>query len=144
MASATHEPCKMRGLLFPPQNNQCCLHVLLWPSPELLKRFFLFSAVFIRRPRGPLLQARPRVINHSHRVQPTNCLSSLHKPPTACSCSKLRPSVTRLLLCRVVGRTHHGCFSFQQTGPSNRLSDTRLTLLNYARLSQQPPLRVYL
>ncbi|XP_069665726.1 syntaxin-binding protein 4 isoform X2 [Haliaeetus albicilla] len=88
--------------------------LLLSEAKELLAPILSSKdAIFIRRPHGPLLQARPRAINHSHQVQPRNCLSSLYKSPMACSCSKLRLSITQLLLCWEMGRTHHGCFSFQ-------------------------------
>lgn len=113
-------------------------HYPLCPSPKLPKAYFSFSATFIRRPRGPLLQARPRVTNHSHQA-PRNWLRSRHKYPMAWWCSKPRPSTPREM-----GKTSPRHLGFQAKQTENELSDTRLILPNYPRLFQRPPLRVYL
>ncbi|KAI1233931.1 hypothetical protein IHE44_0004384, partial [Lamprotornis superbus] len=57
--------------------------LLLSEAKELLAPILSNKdATFIRRPHGPLLQARPRVTNHSHQAQ-RNCLRSRHKYPMA-------------------------------------------------------------
>lgn len=115
-------------------NNECCIHIiLLCPSPKLPKACFSFSATSIRRPHGPLLQARPRVTSHSHQAQ-QNCLKSWHKYPTAWWGSKPRPSIPWEM-----GIHPPGTSAFRPSRLRTSFLTTRLILPNSPRLFQQPP-----
>lgn len=80
--------------------------------PQFTEAYISVPAIFIRRPRGPPLRARTRLTSRSHQVPPRICLRSRHRSPVTCSCSDLRPLVTRLLRWDMA-RTRNGCFSFQ-------------------------------
>lgn len=80
--------------------------------PQFTEAYVSVSAIFIRRPRGPPLRARTRLTSRSHQVPRRSCLRSRHRSPVTCSCSDLRPLVTRLLRWDMA-RTRNGCFSFQ-------------------------------
>lgn len=112
-------------------------------SACLLKESQITRTTFIRRPRGPLLQASPRVTNRRHQVQPAKCLRSPPKPPVACLCYR-PPHSTATAVLGDGKDISRGASASRQTRLRNELSNTRLSLPDYPRLFQQPPLCVYL